>query len=230
MALNANKVPKTGGSKQEVLEAGVYPARLVQVIDLGLQPQLAWQGKDKPPAYQISLTYELVDEFMKDENGEDMEDKPRWISEIVNLFPLEADKAKSTLRYLALDPEQVHEGDFSQLVGIPCNATLIVEEKKGVERNKVAGISAMRPRDAAKCPELVNEPRVFDLDDPDMEVFNILPDWLKGKITENLEFTGSPLEEALGGKKEKPAKASKKKEEEEEPAFDPDEEDEEIPY
>ena len=51
MALNLNK---PGGNKNFVaqanIEAGVYPARLVQIIDLGLQPQKAYQGKEKAPA------------------------------------------------------------------------------------------------------------------------------------------------------------------------------------
>lgn len=228
MALNANKVPFTGGGsgnfvKQEVLEAGVYPARLVQVLDLGLQTQMAWQGQEKPPAYQINLTYELVDEFMKDENGDDIEDKPRWVSEIVNLFSLQSEKAKSTQRYLALDPEQEFEGDFSQLLGIPCNVALVVEEGKKGQFNKVASIATMRPKDAKKCPDLVNEPRLLDLDDPDLEVFSALPEWLQEKIKGNLEFHGSPLEALLGGKKTSP------KVQKEEPAFDPDEDDE-VPY
>src|SRR6187402_3731535 len=121
MALNANK-PQTGGKKfapQANIEAGVYPARLVQLIDLGLQAQRPYQGKDKAPVQEIMLTYELVDEFMKDEEGKDIEDKPRWVSETLPFHGLFADKAKSTQRYLAFDPKQEYEGDFSKAVGSP---------------------------------------------------------------------------------------------------------------
>lgn len=79
MGLNAKKA--AGGSDrvaQEVLEPGVYPARLVQLIDLGVQPQRPFQGKDKPPAQEIMITYEFTDEFLKDEDGNEIEDKPRW--------------------------------------------------------------------------------------------------------------------------------------------------------
>src|SRR5690606_29752920 len=129
----------------------------------------------KPPAYMISVTYELVDSFMVDEDGNELEDKPRWVSETFPIYSLQADMAKSTKRYLALDPEEVFEGDFSKLTDTPCNVTIVINKKGDKTYTNVANVSAMRPRDAAKCPELVNAARVFDLEQPDMDVFNSLP-------------------------------------------------------
>lgn len=102
--------------EQKNIEPGVYPARLVQIIDFGLQAQKPYKGQDKPPVNEIGLTYELVDEFMKDENGEDIKDKPRWISETLPFYGLYADKAKSTQRYLAFDPTQEWGGDFARAI------------------------------------------------------------------------------------------------------------------
>lgn len=214
MALNAAKVASNGGNKKqyEAVEPGVYPARVVQIIDFGVQPQRPYQGKEKAPAQEIGLTYELVDEFLKDEDGNDMEDKPRWQSEIIPLYSLDQDRAKSTQRYLALDPDRVHGGDFSQLVGSPCNVTLIHNQSGDKVYVNVAAIAGMRPRDAQKCPELVNDPKVFDLDDPDVEVFRSFPEWIQEKIMGNLNYSGSKLEAALKGEevvKSKPAKDKK---------------------
>lgn len=213
MALNAAKVVGKGGAKQETLDPGVYPARLVQIIDLGLQAQRPYQGQEKPPAQEIMLTYELSDEFMKDEDGEDIEDKPRWVSETIPLNNLKADKAKSTLRYKALDPDMNYGGDFSQCLGIPVNVTLVNNESKGVTYTNVAGIAAMRPKDAARMPELVNDSKFFDLDDPDMEVFTALPEWIREKIKSNLNFQGSVLQQKLGNAPaaDKPAKEKQAK-------------------
>ena len=72
MGLNAKKVAHTGGSKgpaQEPIEPGTYPVRVAQIIDLGLQPQRPYQGQEKPPAYEIMMTYEFLDEFCLDEDG-----------------------------------------------------------------------------------------------------------------------------------------------------------------
>ena len=177
---------------------GTYPARLVQLIDYGLQSQKPYQGKDKPPAQEIGLTYELVDEFMKDEKGNDIPNKPRWISETFVYHPLIADKAKSTQRYLAFDPTEAWEGDFSQALGKPINVTIVNNHAGDKVYDNVATISAMRPRDADNCPPLVNDVLLFGLDEPNLEVFNKFPKWIKEKIQGNLNFNGSPLQKLLG--------------------------------
>lgn len=210
MSLNARKVKSVAkGPQQEAMDAGTYPARLVQVIDCGVQEQRPFKGEAKPPAHEVMWTYEFLDEFCKDENGEDQEDKPRWLSETFPLHSLEADLAKSTKRYYALDPEEVHEGDHARLVGSACMVTINQYESKGVLRNGVSSVAAMRPKEAAKAPELVNAPKVFLIDEPDLEVFKSFPDWLQDKIKGGLEFKGSPLDEALNGG-ERPAKAKPK--------------------
>jgi len=208
MALNANK-PNEGGKKfapQKNIEAGVYPGRLVQLIDLGLQPQKPFKGEPKKPVQELMWTYELVDEFMKDEEGNDIVDKPRWQSETLPFYGLFADKAKSTQRYHAFDPQEVEGGDWTKFIGAPCNVAIVNNPVGDKIYDNIAAISAMRPRDAAACPPLVNPTKVFDLDAPDMEVFNALPKWIQDKIKGNLNFQGSLLQAALGGEKKAPAK------------------------
>lgn len=226
MALNANKAGN-GGNKNRVeqpkLEAGNYPGRLVQIIDLGLQPQRPYQGKDKPPMQEVMWTYELVDAFLVDENGKEREDKPRWVSETLPFHNLKADKAKSTQRINALDPEGKLEGDISQMLDTPVNVTIVINEKDGRTYENIGGTSPMRPRDAAKCPELKNPVKLFDSSEPDMEVFNSLPEWIQNKIKGNLNFKGSKLAILLGGKAEDKDKNDKADDSEnEEPPFDTD--------
>lgn len=219
MTLKANDVPSTG-SRQEPIEPGSYPARLVQVIDLGLQPQ-TYQGEEKPPKIEITCTYELADEFMKDEEGNDIEDKPRWISETFTLNSLNTDRAKSTSRYFALDPNSEHDGDWSKLLSTPATVTIVNKpgtgKNKGKVFNNIATVSAMRPRDAQKLPPLVNDAKFFDLDNPDVELFLTLPQWIQDKIKKGLEFEGSKLDDMLRKHKGKePAEKKKPVVEEEE--------------
>jgi len=213
MSLNAKKVGGGGqGNKvaQSNIEPGTYPARLVQILDIGLQPQRAYQGKDKAPAQEIMLTYELVDTFMLDEAGKELPDKPRWISETLPFYGLFADKAKSTQRYNAIDPSGEFDGDFAKAIGQPINVTIVNNAVGDKVYDNIATISAMRPRDADKCPELINTSKLLDLDAPDLEVFNSLPEWLRDKIKGNLNYKGSPLEQLLGGG-ERPKAAAKAK-------------------
>lgn len=196
MSLNLNK-QKGAGVKQDLIEVGTYPARLVRVIDLGLQARNPYKGQDKPPAYMVDLTYEMLDVFMVDKDGNEDETKPRWISETINLNPPSADLAISTKRAKALDPEDDHNYDLARMIGAPCMLTVVHKESKGKTYANVGNVTVMRAKDAAKAPNLVNKPVVFDLDDPDLGTFNSFPEWIQEKIKNNLEFNGSPLQAKL---------------------------------
>ena len=206
MGLNANNQTGSGDFvEQEALEIGQYPGRVVQVIDLGLQPQKPYNGKPKKPVDKIHLTYELSDEFMLDVDGEEQEDKPRWYSEDMPFYSLEADKAKSTERYNAIDPTGSTAGEFTELLGMPCQVMLTKEPKKkngkvikGKFVNYVGDVAGAVMVKGYTQPELVNKPASFLLSDPNMELFGKLPDWLQDRIKNNLNYNGSKLQELCG--------------------------------
>lgn len=237
----AFKAPKGNGQakgpRAPGLEEGSYPARLLQVVLLGEQPQRAFEGKAKPPVQQMMLVFELSDEFMPDENGEPDESKPRVFTIQVPFFSLDAERAKSTLIYKAFDPEQVYEGDWSKLVGEPCNINLNAREKDGTIYNNITSVTRVRPKDVARMPELVNPPVLFDFYEPDMGEWTKVYGWVQDICKKALDFDGSALEAALEdyvepekGKKEekapwkeeKPAKKKAPKPAEEEDENDED--------
>ncbi len=214
MTINVTDAPSSGGNRPPSLDPGTYPTRLVLIIDLGLQKQRPWKGEEKPPAREISLTYEFVDEFMLDEDGQELKDKPRWLSESFVLYNRTSEKAKSTLRYNAFDPSNRHNGDFLKCIGYAVNTTLVHSpNKKNPDRpwENVAGVTSMRPKDVLKLPELVNESVVFDLEEPDLESFLKIPKWLQKRVTDNLEFRGSALENLLMLEEGVPASAGDQK-------------------
>lgn len=207
MGLNAkNAAGGGGGATAPVLEPGAYPARVCIVASLGVQKQQPFQGQEKEPMDELFVTYELSDEFMTDEGGNDIKDKPRWQSETFPFYNLGAEKAKSTKRYVALDPDITYDGDWTKLIGTPCLLTLSKTKSKtnGKEYNNVSNLSAMRKKEVDKLPELVNKPVVFDFDNPDLESFNALPEWVRNNIKEALNFGGSRLADLLGGSDSKP--------------------------
>ena len=65
--------------------------------------------------------------------------------------------------------------------------------------NNISAVAKMRERDANRCPPLVNDAIIFDLDDPDLKVFEKLPQFIRTRITSNLEYKGSKLEKLLSG-------------------------------
>lgn len=213
MSLNANNQSMGGGGQYEPMEPGTYPGRLVQVIDLGLQAQPPYQGQEKDPVRMLATTYEFVDEFMKDEDGNDQEDKPKWLTEMFPFHNLASERAKSTKRYNSLDPNHVHGGDWTKLLATPCNITVVNNPGKGKNAGKVfdniAEITAMREKDVKRTPELVNPPVFFDLEDPDIEVFNKLPPFIRKKIQSNLNYEGSKLQELIANSPKQAAEPKK---------------------
>ena len=213
MSLHAGKIKNTGGGKRRspapAFSAGTYPGRLVQVIDLGVQEQRPYQGQEKPPAPEIMVTFELVDEFLPvyDEDSDTYsdtefdEEKPRWLSNTFPLRSLDSDLATSTKYYRAIDTKGEFEGDWSAIIGMPVNVTVVenISKKDGVVRNYISGLAPIRPKDAEKLPDLKNPPKVLSLDSDDVETFKSLPDWLQDKIKNGLEFEGTALSNALGG-------------------------------
>ena len=181
------------------MEAGSYPARVLSVVELGKQSQLPWQGQERPPAKQVLVTYELLDEYLADENGENNLEKPRVISEKFNVHPLTSERATSTKRYFALDPVNIYEGDLAQCVDTPTMVTIVQNPQKATGRifNNVAGLSPMRQKDASNAKALVNTPYVFDLDEPNMVVWGAIHDWVRNIIKGNLDYQGSVLQSMI---------------------------------
>ncbi len=209
MALNANKMGSGFDQKDRVdppeLEAGVYPGYIVKIVELGLHPQDPYEGVEKPPAQKILITYQLDDEFMLNEDGEEDETQPRWISEEIPFHPLTSDMAKSTKYYKVLDPEGDQGGSWVGLIGTPVGVTLTKTEGKGkhVGRtfNNAKGLSPLTPKVKARLNGFVNPEKglYFDRDEASVEAFNSLPEYIQDKIKSALDFPASPLKKALKG-------------------------------
>lgn len=235
--LNAKKAPKPKSNsnkvQQPLMEVGTEEARVVGIIDLGLQKQRPYKGQEKAPIRMIRITYEFPNLFIVDEEGNDVEDKPRWLSEEIPFNNLDVDLAKSTKRYRAIDPDDTCDGDFTKLVGMPCMVTIgeysYTKDGDLKEGNEVNNVSTITKRKADKLPPLVNDTQVFLLDDPDMELFESFFDWLKDKIKGNLEFSGSVLEARLNGEEEPKPNDNEDSQDEEETEDEPDSKDDEEP-
>lgn len=213
MALQANmKTPKAVSNVKRVQQAELavdnYPCRVAQVIDLGLHYKEEYDTVNKKyvpvtskaPVNMLMLTYEFTTEFVKDENGVDQEDKPRWLSEQFPLYALDSELATSTKRYNAFDPGATKfGGDWAKVASEACAVTIA---QKGNGKSKIGNVA--KPMKGMVVAELKNPVKTLDLSNPDLDVFNSLPTWLQDKIKSNLEYAGSPLERLLAGGVVKP--------------------------
>jgi len=196
MTLNASKIQSNAAPKrvpQDEIAIGNYMARLVQVIDTGLQYKDVWdpasnsykKDTSKPPVQHIRTTYELLTEYMKDENGEENPEKPRWISEEWPLYSLDQDLATTTKRYNGIDPNHIKGGDWIALAGDPCQVA-VVHKKSG--KAKIGGVAAAIK--GIPYPELKNEPKVYTFDMGENEIFGSFPQFVQDRIKEATNWGG----------------------------------------
>ena len=191
MSLTAKGKNTSTPKDLEVPDKGTHMARVVGLIDLGHQPAWEWQGETMKDTYKITFTYELV--------GSDMEDgRPHWVSEDAAVSDSEGEgiSSKMMLRVRAIDSKnETQDGkDLSKLLNMPCMVT-VDHNAKGYSKVKaVSGIPMGIP-----VAELRNPLVSFDIDNPDLEVYENFSDFVKGKIKKALNFPGSALEKALAG-------------------------------
>ena len=193
----------TGGASlaAPALDAGIYPARLVQIIDLGLQ---AGSREYPEPKYRMKFTFECMDEFcyeVKEDGSFDEDtpllDKPRffhrevtynpdgYMGENSNIFPMMQVLSPSFSKTGSMEEE------LGELLGRPVNILLkkyitTGGKNKGKEANSITGITPMKKKEFQTLQvmkesgngvanlQLVNTPFFFDLDEPTLEGFNKL--------------------------------------------------------
>lgn len=196
-------------STAEILEEAAYEARIVQIIDIGLQkavpnPKIV-TPKDQ---YKLVIKFELSDEFMSDESGKPDPKKPRWFDFEVAYTPDGYMHPKSILLKLWNAVGATEDWDLKDLVGKPVSVMLSKYIRKsgknvGKEANKVSAVIKMKEKLAAKLPPLVNPPLFFDLAEPDLAVFKSLPSGnefaIQERILANMNFEGSKLDCLIRG-------------------------------
>lgn len=214
MVLKVQEPHDGGGEDFGRIEDGSYPARLVQIIDIGEQERIDFDTGKPTGQYQrrLFLTFEFPTETIE-MNGEEW---PRWQSMEVTLSFHK--RAKLPQIVSALDPKY-QVTDLSELVGRPALVT-IGSTKNG--RPKITNIVQL-PK-GMQVEDLKSPPVVFDMDDFDVEVFNTLPNFIQNRIKEAKNFSADMLPDNN-------EEESKKKQDKEEPKSEaPNDFDDELPF
>jgi len=207
--MNVNDYDNGGSSNivnPEYKNAVPYFGRVVSIINMGLQHKSMWDNGSSKPLYWkpkeqqvkgannqtyvdtgnpvtgvvFSVTVELPKLRVKTEEGEEL--GPMWVSK--DFGP----KSKELLAML----EGMGTYNLSDLINTPVSVTLGTTSGG---KPKMAAIS-LAPEEVT-VPELENDMTVFDFYDPDVEVFNKLPNFRQNNIKASLEFEGSKLQQLL---------------------------------
>lgn len=219
MSLDLNKAEQSSAPRQDYgrMDDGTYPARIVSVVDIGKQHLKDWQNQ-KPQYHvlddegswakngnefvmttepndapnikpQVFVTYEFPTERIEVKD----ESKPRWMSKEYVFSTHE--KAGLTALIKAAAPGAT---DLSDLVGKP---VFVVIGSTSSGNAKVTGVTA--PMKGVEVGALENQSVHFDMDEPDLDSYNLLPAFVQKKIKAATNFPGSNLEELLENEPEK---------------------------
>lgn len=236
-------------TKYKVLEEGLYPARLVRFVGLGVQPQPEFQGQAKSPAFKVAAQWELYDDNdptvmlraveINEEGKEVPTERPSCMFQEMFLFPNAErgkvfDMCKAFDNTIAKSPDNL-EWFFDRLGQAAMVLVKKYPKKDGTFGNSITGVQGILPMVAKMMPQATSTLVSFNpyADDEDNKVayahmYNFQRDILKqAEDAKNIPLAGTqPIK--LDAVNAEEAKAPEAKEEVN--PFDSDDLNEDIPF
>lgn len=171
---------------------GVYVARCYSLIDMGTQISDGQYGAKEQ--HKIRIGFEI---FGEDDAGQpltiDMDGRmmPLTISKTYTLSLHEKAGLRKDLaawRGRDFTDEEAKAFDVSKLVNAYCMVNVTTSENNGKTYTNIAGITPLPQALKNAKPAAVHEPVMFDLDQPDWEVFQNFHEKLQEYIKKSPEF------------------------------------------
>lgn len=182
MSLTA-KAPE-GGVFEKAPE-GVYIARCYELIDIGTQNVIRQTpgGVKEVDLKQVIIGWELFGDELKEDGTpftiEQVYTNSLW--KTANLF-----KDLNSWRGKNFTDEEIKGFDLNKVLGAYCQIQVAHNESGNNTYANVDTLMAL-PKGTTK-PEAVNEAVAFDIDNPDVKIFNALGDYHKRKIQSAYEW------------------------------------------
>ena len=178
--------------------AGMHLARCYRIVDLGTQTT-EWQGKEKKN-YKIMMLWEVHGEddqgaaLITDRN-EPMSISKNYTMSLGEMSSLRADL--KSWRGRDFTAEELRGFQLKNVLGAWCMLT--VARTIGQDDKEYSNVVSVNPVPSsikkAGLPDGFNELSVFDLDNPDMALFDTLSQKLQAKIQSAPEWKGSASEQ-----------------------------------
>lgn len=185
----------SGGGDFKRVPPGVYIGRCFSMIDLGTQTTNGQYGEKQQ--HKIRIGWEL---FGEDEDGNpltiDVDGKamPMMISKSYTVSMNEKANLRKDLsawRGRDFTDEEAAAFDVSKLLNAYCMINVVSSEHDGKTYSNVGGITPLPGALKNAKPDPVHAQVVFDLDTPDMAVFDTFHEKLQGAIMKAPEWAAS---------------------------------------
>lgn len=186
---NFKEAPKAKKVQRPIPKAGVTPARVVRIVEVGNQT-LSWEGQTKQ-VDRVIITFECVSQKF-DHDGEM---RPFWVSQE---FTLSSHPKSNLVNFL----NDIDKGDietFDELLNEPL--LLTVKHKKGADKITYANFgNATPPMEGMDVADVENDLLYFSFDEPTPETVAQLMDWeKKNKLMKANNYEGSKVQELIEG-------------------------------
>ena len=182
----------SGGGNFKRVPSGVHIGRCFSLIDLGTQHTEGQYGVKLQ--HKLRIGWEL---FGEDENGGpltidvDGKQMPMTISKSYTVSLHEKSSLRKDLsawRGKDFSEEEAKAFDVSKLLGAYCMVNVTTSETNGKTYSNVAGLTPIPGALRNAKPEGVHEFVKFDLDAPDLDVFNTFHEKLQEAIKRSPEW------------------------------------------
>lgn len=183
------------GSSIPKLEGGVYTAISSAIVDLGLQKNEKFDKTQR----KFMMIWTILNETIE-VNGEQL---PRQLSKEYSFSLHEKSTLRKDLqawRGKAFTEEELRGFNILNVLNVPCQLQILLEEKNGKQYNNIASIMAL-PKGSQV--EKLDNTYYFDIETIDSWTnWKKIPQWIRDRIkkAENYKITG--LEEYVSGIKE----------------------------
>lgn len=174
-------IAKDTGGNFEPVPAGTHVARCYLLADIGEQ-EMTFKGETKV-MHKIIVGWELPHERIEFEKDGEKLNRPMAISKTYTLSLNEKANLRHDLagwRGRDFTKEELEGFDLHDIVGKPCQVSVVHRESNGKTYANVSGVVAVTK--GMTVPEAELPEIVYDLDDPKDEVFAKLPEWIRRKI------------------------------------------------
>lgn len=175
-----------GGAEFAITPESTYIGRCFKVIDVGTQTTTGMFGTKEQ--HKVMISWEL---FGEDENGNPivMEDgRPYSASQWYTVSLHEKSKLRADLeawRGKKFTEEELAGFDLANVLNQYCMIQIVHDDT-----SKYANVNSIMAFRGTK-PKPVNDTVVFDIDNPDMEVFKAMSENMQKKITSAPEWKGA---------------------------------------